>query len=548
VGQTFWDGAVVRICESTGGQIKPAEIHTALQTLREKELVFRLDESTFAGEREFVFKHAILHDVTYESVLKRLRRTYHAQVAMWLFDKSGERVSEYAGLIGEHYEHAREMVQAAGWYGRAGRQARSTYASEVAIGYYQKALTLLLPDEASETVQTESLLEAYAAQQVPLYEGLGEMLLWQARYAEAAEAYTAMRTAAETSENLIAQARAWNRQSRTQDAQGDYPAALESAGQAERISKTVQETGNAAKIELARALFRKGWGFYRLGNTEAALEMAKQALTLSSKLDARREIADSLNLLGGVHSLLGNHGDAAHYNARAVALYQKLGDRERIGAVLNHLGEHARLRGDYPAAAALYQEALKTAYETGNRNGEMTFLSNLGGARVGMGEYRVAEYDLRRIIRWAEIAGQGGWLSSTYRFLAEACLGQGEREEALATARRALMLSQEVDAPALIGGAWRTLGKVLAQEAGPIVIGDQTYDTAACFSESEQILAEIGAEGERARTLRAWARYETGQGNSSRGKELWKKALSLFEQLGMVLEVERMKEHETSDP
>jgi len=542
IGRAFWGGAVERIGESVGEAMGPEDIRATLRALCEKELIFRRDESVFSGEREYIFKHAILHDVTYESVLKRLRRAYHAQVAAWLFERSGERVGEYAGLIGEHYEQAGEMIQAAGWYGRAGKQARNTYAPETAIGYYRKALALLLPDaETPETHLAEATLEMYVEQQVSLYEGLAEMLLWQAQYTEAAKACTAMRQAAEASGDIVAQARAWNRLSRTQDAQGDYPSALESAGQAETIARSAQEAGKVAKTELARALFRKGWGFYRLGDAEAALELGEQALVLSTGLDTRREMADSLNLLGGVHSLLGHHGNAAHYNARAVALYQELGDRERIGAMLNHLGEHARLRGDYGAAAALYQEALKTAYETGNRNGEMAFLSNLGGARVGMGEYRVAEYDLRRIIRWAEIAGQGGWLARTYRFLAEACLGQDKVDDALTAAQRALALGQKVGAPTLIGGAWRTLGMILALVAKPIAINDQTYDAASCFDESAQIFTRIGAEGERARTLREWARYEMDQGDLARGESMWRESRAIFEQLKMELEVERMR-------
>ena len=544
VGQVFWDSAVVRLCESLGGQIDTDEIYVALQALREKELIFGRNESVFAGEREYVFKHSILHDVTYESVLKRLRRTYHAQVAAWLIERSGERVGEYAGLIGEHYERAREVVQAAGWYGRAGKQARNTYAPETAIGYYQKALALLLPDgaaETSEVLPAGAGSETYAAQQVFLYEGLAEMLLWQARYAEASEACTAMLAAAEACGDVAAQARAWNGLSRTQDAQGDYPAALESAGRAEAISRNAQGADDAARVELARALFRKGWSSYRLGDTEAALTLGEQALALGVEMDARREIADSLNLLGGVHSLLGNQGDAAHYNTRAVELYRELGDRERIGAMLNHLGEHAQLRGDYSAAAALYQEALKIAYETGNRNAEMVFLSNLGGARVGKGEYSVAEYELRRIIRWAEIAGQGGWLSRAYRFLTEACLEQHKMEEALAAARRALSLGQEVEAPPLIGEAWRAIGMVTAQLSEPITIRGRTCDAMACFAESERIFAEMGAEGERARTLRAWGRYEIDRGDPARGKAMQREAREIFERLGMELEVERMK-------
>jgi predicted ATPase len=533
VGRVFWDGALEHIHLSTGDQMSQDEIQVTLEALRKKELVFRREESAFAGEQEYMFQHTILHSATYESVLKRLRRVYHAQVAAWLVERSGERVGENAGLIGGHYELAGDMAQAAGWYGQAGKQARSTYAPEVAIGYYQKALTLL----PNETLKDSKVS---AAQRVILYEGLGEMLLWQARYAEAAEACVAMRTTAESSGDIVAQARAWNRLSRTQSAQGDYVAALDSAKQAEFICRNAPESGSAIRVELAWALFRIGWSQYRLGDLRAALVAGEQALASSTKLDARRRIADSLNLLGGVHSVLGNHGDAAHYNSRAVTLYQELGDQEGIGAMLNHLGAHAQLRGDYDSAVALHQEALKIAYETGNRNREMAFLSNLGGARVGLGEYRTAEYDLRRIIRWAEIAGQRGWLSNTYRFLAAACLEQDKVEESLSAARRALALGEDVGSPDMIGGAWRVLGMILARAARSITIGGRELDAAACFAESVQSFADMGAEGERARTLQAWARYELEQGDSARGDEMWREARNVFVRLGMELEVGRM--------
>ncbi|MCP4536061.1 MAG: AAA family ATPase [Chloroflexi bacterium] len=533
VGRVFWDGALERIYRSPEEQMSPDETQATLEILRKKELLFRREESAFADEREYMFQHAILHSATYESVLKRLRRVYHAQVAAWLVERSGERVGEYAGLIGGHYEQAGKATQAAGWYGQAGKQARSTYAPEVAIGYYQKALTLL----PNETVKDPA---ASASQRVVLYEGLGEMLLWQARYTEAAEACVAMRATAESSGDIVAQARAWNRLSRTQSAQGNYLAALESAEQAEALCKTARKSASAARVELAWALFRIGWSYYRLGNVKAALSSGERALTLSTKLDDRRRIADSLNLLGGVHSVLGNHGDAAHYNSRAVTLYQELGDQEGIGAMLNHLGEHAQLRGDYGAAVALHREALKIAYETGNRTREMAFLSNLGGARVGMGEYRTAEYDLRRIIQWAEIAGQGGWLSNTYRFLAAACLGQNRVDESLVAALRALSMGKEVGASDLIGGAWRVLGMIAARAAKSVTIGDRTLDAADCFAESAQNFATMGAEGERARTLQAWARHEMEQGNSEPGEEMWHEARSIFVRLGMELEVGRM--------
>jgi hypothetical protein len=47
-------------------------------------------------------------------------------------------------------------------------------------------------------------------------------------------------------------------------------------------------------------------------------------------------------------------------------------------------------------------------------------------------------------------------------------------------------------------------------------------------------------EGERAQTLRAWARYEVQHGDSASGAAMWQEARDLFTQLGAELEVQRM--------
>ena len=74
-----------------------------LSVLRTKELIYRYEESASREALEFIFKNQILHDVTYESVLLRLRPTYHVQASEGLIDVCGERVNEYAGRVGENY-------------------------------------------------------------------------------------------------------------------------------------------------------------------------------------------------------------------------------------------------------------------------------------------------------------------------------------------------------------------------------------------------------------------------------------------------------------
>jgi hypothetical protein len=130
-------------------------------------------------------------------------------------------------------------------------------------------------------------------------------------------------------------------------------------------------------------------------------------------------------------------------------------------------------------------------------------------------------------------------LPETYRFLAEACLGQGKIAEALEMAQTAVALAQKTEDQDHIGGAWRALGLVLSPLPDSITITDRTYDARACFAESLRVYAEMGAQAERARTLRAWARYEHAQGDHQAGRAMREEAQEIFSQLGMRSELER---------
>ncbi|HEX3560788.1 MAG TPA: protein kinase [Pyrinomonadaceae bacterium] len=554
IGRIFWDGAVEHLGARTTGVIRretsaesfisagiPAgggeAVGTALESHRRKELIYRREASAFAGACEYIFKHALLRDVTYESVLKRERREYHRRAAEWLAWQSGGRAGECAGLVAEHYERAQEFEPAAEWYGRAGRQARETYAPETAIKYYRKALDFLArapaADEESEALARRTLRAEWC-------EGLGEVLRVQARYAAAVEAYHAMRGAAQELGHAAAQARAWNEIALAQSSQGDNRAALESARRGEQLAREAGK-GVTSLTELARALSLQSQASTRLGDVRAALMLADRALTLSNDLgdEGRRVRADSSKSLGMAYHALGRFEQAEEFKGQALATYRELGDRRSVGNLLNSLGETARLRGDYAAAFSRYQEALSIAREIGNHVGEILYLSNLGSARVGLGEYDAAESDLRRTIELATAAGYVG-VSENHRFLAEALLGQGRLEEARVSALHALELGGGIENQEHLAEAWRVLGLVASRLKAPIAVNGETRDAAACFNQSLEIFTRIQMEAERARTLRDWAHHELSHGDPARGQELWREALEAFTRLRMTLEVERM--------
>jgi ABC-type oligopeptide transport system substrate-binding subunit/class 3 adenylate cyclase len=145
VGRIFWNDAVVQLSAERidGRQLPSVKIEDRLAALRARELIYEREQSAFADCTEYIFKHALLRDVTYETVLKRVRKAYHAQVAIWLVAHSGERLGEYLGQIAEHYERADELDQAVAYLLQAGDRARAVAAYAEAIAAYERALALL---------------------------------------------------------------------------------------------------------------------------------------------------------------------------------------------------------------------------------------------------------------------------------------------------------------------------------------------------------------------------------------------------------------------
>ncbi len=467
----------------------------------------------------YLFKHILMRDVVYDMQLRGQLRDLHRRAALAIEAAYAPDLSPHYADLAYHYEQAGMAAQAVAYLHKAGDYASETYDVEHAILYYQRALDGLPLDAEG------------APRRIPLYEGLSKMLRLQGRYQEATVAAQAMLAVARANGDEAAQARAWHELSWTQNTQGHNQEALTSAGRAEAIARQA-----GAQVEWVNALVLKGWALLRLGDPGAALALGEQALETSTALHAASKRASALNLLSTAYDALGQYEQAMHLTREALAIYRTLGRQQEEGVMLNNLGTTVGAFGDYSAAVAIFQEALDIAREIGDHNGEMLCLSNLGGMQVSSQDYRAAEVNLHQAIHIAEAVGVK--FPEAYSFLAEAYLGQGKDREALAAARRALDLAQASQED--VGGAWRALGMVAARLSDPIVIGAARYDMAACFAEALRVFIEMGAEGERARTLRAWARYELTHGNQARGQMMWQEAREIFEQLGMALEVERM--------
>src|SRR6202048_745186 len=96
----------------------------------------------------YLFKHALIQDAAYQSLLKRTRQQYHERAAKLLEDLFPELASTQPELVAHHYTEANCPAQALAYWHSAGAAAASRSANIEAVDQFRRGLALVeaLPD------------------------------------------------------------------------------------------------------------------------------------------------------------------------------------------------------------------------------------------------------------------------------------------------------------------------------------------------------------------------------------------------------------------
>ena len=120
MGQTFYIGALAELSPPDLAM----RIPSLLLELVRKELI-RPSRSDFGDEETFEFRHLLIRDAAYDGVTKESRADLHARFADWLEARAGDRLAEYAEIVGWHLERAfRYLAELGPVDGRAQELAR----------------------------------------------------------------------------------------------------------------------------------------------------------------------------------------------------------------------------------------------------------------------------------------------------------------------------------------------------------------------------------------------------------------------------------------
>ena len=376
VGRTFWAGAVAHLQGRSSAGVAPI-----LDSLDAKEIIHRRDKSAFAGTQEFAFKHALLHDVVYESVLLGQRKSYHAAVAQWLTEQSAERAGEYAGLIAEHYEKAGEPDNAADWYKRAAQQAQATGATSAALDYYRRQFGLSHPD-AHSTILLDTV----------------EVLQVKGDWVEALDVARRVLALANEADDLITQARSRHVLGRILSKLGNYADSLAQLVQAQHDWQMVDAGGllprATVQAEIAFIVGRIGSVYWLQGDYEAAQTTLNDSLKLARASGDKSSLSHVLNNLGNVASSLGDYVKTHEYYVQSLALRRELGDMWAVAVSLNNLGCVSTYMKDYDKALAYHKESLALSQVLGDKSNIVLSTANLGIVAYLQGDYAEAQAHL----------------------------------------------------------------------------------------------------------------------------------------------------------
>ena len=528
-----------------------AQLERFLQELKVLEFIY---ERSFYPELAYMFKHALTHDVAYNSLLVQHRKELHRLIAMAIEDLYAERLAESYEMLAYHYEHGEVWEKALEYRVKAGQKAQQAYANQEALEHYSRGLDIC--ERLGEAVGPATRMTLYADK------GAVHFLLSE------------FRASVEAHKRLLEVARQLGDRNKEAEAlyqigfgflwAHEFEQALEFSYQSQELAA---EIGN--QNILAASLFGIAWIHAVTGKLDAATRCVEQALRASREAGEKGHEGFNLLLLGGIYNWQGEYeqalrlleqsftigythdlqfimlwvlwrrgltqGGKGEYTAAlaslqdALALGDRLGDKFFKCRVLNSLGwVHGELY-NLEAAIRYNREGVEASYKVGDpeiiRNAEI----NLGDDYLLLGDLEQAQRYLEKVYRDAQQRGQWGeewakWRYSQrlYHSLGELWLAKEDAAQALAFADECLKLAEPTMSRKNLVKGWRLQGQALLAQG-------QGEHAEAALSRALKIALEVGNPPQLWKTYQALGALHESQADLERARAAYQSAIDVID-------------------
>jgi tetratricopeptide (TPR) repeat protein len=491
-----------------------------LETLEAKGLIRR---ATMLPELEYLFRHQLVQDAAYGSLLKQERRELHGQVGEALEELYPERRGELSPVLGMHFEQAGEADKAIDYFAQGAHLALEANAVQEAHAGYERAASLI--DKVDDAAADLPADEVTRRRRRRIEVELGRT---QAGYSFRApeETFEALEQIVPDAEELgdlelLGRVHVLIAMSRLMG--GDAATAPEVKRSLDRIDQIGEQLGDPSLRAIPLALVgltQVFTGFVREG--VAALEEAVPLMA------GRQTTATAFarGSLGMGYALLGEFEKADAAVELAISTAQEGDLIAQLDALIDEAFVRS-LKGDLNAAIPLARQCVERAEETGASACMVVSAWILGDAFHRQGRYVEARDVLKRGADISLVTDRKIWRPTLQAWLGSAAAALGGVDEndldaALATARS-------------IGNILGEAG-ILGKRA-EIALGRGDVDAARADMEASLAIAEErGLRPTLARQLRSWGEALRDAGLTDEATPILRRSLTIFEDIGLASE------------
>ena len=353
--------------------LPPPDLEAALERLTASGLVYRRGSAAYAN---YAFKHALVRDAAYVTMLRSRRRQLHASIAKTLAEQFPVLADSQPEIVARHFAEAGLSAEAIGYWRKAGQLAGSRGAFAEAQQAYQAALSILLDMPSSSDRD---------ALELPLQGSLADVLRITCGYSaqETIAATTRARALSEKSGDVAQQ---------FSQAVGLW-AAASSAGNyltARHHADRVMELAlvDRSEVSLAHAHMIQMTAWYRVGNLLAAEDYFERGEHLFKSPEFRKQPGWTAQTYGNAANVAWTMGDQVKSQQRideALSAAQENDNPYDLAFAQYMAALNAVFADNLSVAARFAESSIQLSHEHGFPQFVSISRIALGRARAGSG-------------------------------------------------------------------------------------------------------------------------------------------------------------------
>jgi class 3 adenylate cyclase/tetratricopeptide (TPR) repeat protein len=339
--------------------------------LRELKAIELIYEKSLFPELSYMFKHALTHEVAYNSLLFQRRKELHHMIGLAIEDLYASRLAEHYEVLAHHFSKAEEWSKALDYLLEAAGKAAKAFTIREAIALYDQALAAAT--KLGDTIQSKTLMEIHQAKM-----GLHFILSdFESSRAEGERLLTlARRSGDRANEGTALAGMGW-----ASLWAHDFDRALDYSHHAIEVSGKI----NAQPV-LARGHVTTGLVYACTARLHEATREFEQVLTISRSVRDIFHQSFALALTGFLKNWEGDYGEALRLQSEGLRLARKHNVLVPLLQGLFFHGVTLTGRGNYDEAFQIFEEGLVLAERVGDAVNRHRLLNSLGWLYIEIGD------------------------------------------------------------------------------------------------------------------------------------------------------------------